>query len=53
MAGVTKFVLNPAWHARVPAAVLARIDSTQRRIASGELRPPRIEFVDSVSARGP
>jgi hypothetical protein len=33
--------------------VLARVDSIERRIASGELQPPRIEFVDSVSSRGP
>jgi basic membrane lipoprotein Med (substrate-binding protein (PBP1-ABC) superfamily) len=51
--GVTKFVLNPAWRDRIPTEVLARIDSTERRIISGELQPPRIEFVDSVSARGP
>ena len=50
-AGVTKFVLNPAWRDRVPPAVIARLDSTTRRITSGELQPPRIEFVDSVSAR--
>jgi basic membrane lipoprotein Med (substrate-binding protein (PBP1-ABC) superfamily) len=52
-AGVTKFVLNPAWRERIPAAVLARVDSTQRRIANGELLPPRIEFVDSAGARAP
>ena len=46
--GVTRFVLNPAWRDRIPAAVLARVDSTERRIRSGELQPPRIEFVDSV-----
>jgi hypothetical protein len=51
--GVTKFVLNPAWRDRIPPAVLTRLDSTERRIAKGELRPPRIEFVDSVSTRGP
>src|SRR5687768_3796655 len=50
--GVTKFVLNPAWRDRIPASVLARVDSTERRITSGALRPPRIEFVDSVG-RGP
>jgi basic membrane protein A and related proteins len=50
--GVTRFVLNPAWRDRIPAAVLARVDSTERRIKSGELQPPRIEFVDSVG-RGP
>ena len=50
--GVTKFVLNPAWRDRIPADVLARLDSTERRIVTGELRPPRIEFVDSVSTRG-
>jgi len=47
--GVTRFVLNPAWRDRVPPAVLARIDSTERRIVSGVLQPPRIEFVDSVA----
>jgi basic membrane lipoprotein Med (substrate-binding protein (PBP1-ABC) superfamily) len=51
--GVTKFVLNPAWRERIPAAVLARVDSTERRIASGELLPPRIEFVDSAGGRAP
>jgi basic membrane protein A len=51
--GVTKFVLNPAWRDRIPPEVLTRLDSTERRIARGELRPPRIEFVDSVSTRGP
>ena len=51
--GVTKFVLNPMWRERIPPAVLARVDSTERRIVSGELQPPRIEFVDSVSTRGP
>lgn len=51
--GVTKFVLNPAWRGRIPPEVLARVDSTERRIVSGQLQPPRIEFVDSVSTRGP
>jgi basic membrane lipoprotein Med (substrate-binding protein (PBP1-ABC) superfamily) len=46
--GVTRFVLNPAWRDRVPQHVLARIDSTERRIVSGTLQPPRIEFVDSI-----
>jgi basic membrane protein A len=50
--GVTKFVLNPAWRDRVPADVRARLDSTERRIARGDLQPPRIEFVDSLSTRG-
>ena len=50
--GVTRFVLNPAWRDRIPAEVLARVDSTERRIISGELQVPRIEFVDSVG-RGP
>jgi basic membrane lipoprotein Med (substrate-binding protein (PBP1-ABC) superfamily) len=48
--GVTKFVLNPTWRSRVPANVLARVDSTERRIIRGDLRPPRIEFVDSAAA---
>ena len=50
--GVTKFVINPAWRARIPPAVIARLDSITQRITSGEFQPPRIEFVDSVSARG-
>lgn len=50
--GVTKFVLNPAWRARIPAGVLARLDSTERRIIGGELQPPRIEFVDSAGVTG-
>ena len=52
-AGVTRFVLNPRWRDRIPAAILARVDSTERRITSGELQPPRLEFVDSVAGRGP
>ena len=52
-AGVTKFVLNPTWRSRISATVLARIDSIERMIARGELQPPRIEFVDSATGRGP
>lgn len=51
-ARVTRFVLNPAWRSRVPPAILARVDSTEQRIVRGELRPPRIEFVDSASTGG-
>lgn len=51
-ARVTRFVLNPAWRTRVPPAILARVDSTEQRIIRGELRPPRIEFVDSASTGG-
>jgi basic membrane protein A len=50
--GVTKFVLNPTWRERIPPGVLALVDSTERRIASGELQPPRIEFVDSAGSGG-
>lgn len=49
---VTKFVLNPTWRDRIPPHVIARIDSVERRIASGDLQPPRIEFVDSVGTGG-
>jgi basic membrane protein A and related proteins len=49
---VTKFVLNPAWRDRVPAAVIARIDSVEQEIATGTLKPPRIEFVDSTGSAG-
>jgi basic membrane lipoprotein Med (substrate-binding protein (PBP1-ABC) superfamily) len=49
---VTKFVLNPAWRERVPADVIARIDSVEQRIASGAFQPPRIEFVDSTGTAG-
>jgi basic membrane lipoprotein Med (substrate-binding protein (PBP1-ABC) superfamily) len=52
-AGVTKFVLNPAWRARVTNTVLARVDSVERLISSGQFQPPRIEFVDSATARRP
>jgi hypothetical protein len=45
-------VLNPAWRDRIPAAVIARIDSVEERIASGALQPPRIEFVDSTGTPG-
>jgi basic membrane lipoprotein Med (substrate-binding protein (PBP1-ABC) superfamily) len=51
-AEVTKFILNPTWHDRVPAVVRARIDSVEQQIASGALEPPRIEFVDSTGAGG-
>jgi basic membrane lipoprotein Med (substrate-binding protein (PBP1-ABC) superfamily) len=51
--GVTKFVLNPTWRNRIPTAILARVDSIERRITRGELQPPRLEFVDSVVGRGP
>lgn len=51
-ARVTRFVLNPTWRSRVPPAILARVDSTEQRIVRGELRPPRIEFVDSASTGG-
>ena len=50
--GVTKFVLNPAWRDRIPPDVLARLDSIEQRITTGELQPPRIEFVDSGGTRG-
>ena len=50
--GVTRFVLNPTWRARIPADVLARVDSVERRIVSGDLQPPRIEFVDSIGGPG-
>jgi basic membrane protein A and related proteins len=52
-AGVTKFVLNPAWRARIPTNVLAHVDSVERLITSGQLQPPRIEFVDSADTRAP
>ena len=52
-AGVTKFVLNPAWRARIPTHVLAQVDSVERLITSGQFQPPRIEFVDSAATRGP
>ncbi|MGQ0712633.1 MAG: BMP family protein [Gemmatimonadaceae bacterium] len=50
---VTRFVLNPTWRDRVPPNVMARIDSVERRLASGDLRPPRIEFVDTTGTGGP
>ncbi len=51
-AEVTRFVMNPTWRDRVPTEVIARIDSVERRIASGELRAPRVEFVDSTNTAG-
>lgn len=46
---VTKLVINPAFDTLITPALRAALDTTQKAIASGRLRPPRIEFVDSTS----
>ncbi len=46
---VVKLVLNPRLSSLIPPAVRAKMDSVDREIAAGRLRPPRLEFVDSTS----
>ncbi len=45
---VVKLVLNPKLEHVIPSAVRARLDSVSRGIDAGRIRPPRIEFVDTV-----
>lgn len=44
--GVIDFVLNPALASRVPAELVAAIDTARGRIRAGELTVPRVEFVE-------
>lgn len=44
--GVIDFVLNPALAARIPAELLQRMEEARTRIRAGELRVPRVPFVE-------
>lgn len=44
--GVVDFVLNPKLADRVPVGVVAAIDGARERIRAGELRVPRVPFVE-------
>jgi len=48
---VTKLVINPALASHITPALQTALDTTRRAILEGRLHPPRIEFVDSASAR--
>ena len=49
--GVVKLVMNPALESLVPKSLTARLDSTQSAIVAGTVRPPRLEFVDTIPTR--
>lgn len=44
--GVIDFVLNPALADRLPAPLLQRMEEARARIRAGELRVPRVPFVE-------
>jgi basic membrane lipoprotein Med (substrate-binding protein (PBP1-ABC) superfamily) len=44
--GVIDFVLNPALAARIPAELLQRMEEARTRIRAGDLRVPRVSFVE-------
>ena len=46
--GVVKLVPNPALDTLVPPPLRARIDSVRNAIEVGTVRPPRLEFVDTI-----
>ena len=46
--GVVKLVLNPALDSLVPPPLHARLDSVRDAIEAGTVRPPRLEFVDTI-----
>jgi basic membrane lipoprotein Med (substrate-binding protein (PBP1-ABC) superfamily) len=47
---VVSLVLNPKLAGTIPAAAMAQLDSARARVASGRVRPPRLEFADSSVA---
>ena len=49
--GVVKLVMNPALESLVPKSLTVRLDSTQSAIEAGTVRPPRLEFVDTLPTR--
>lgn len=48
---VVDFVVNPAVRARIPEALLARIDAARDSVRSGTLQVPRVPFVDGEIGR--
>ena len=48
---VVELVLNPKLLAVIPPAALTAIDSARAGIAAGRIHPPRLEFVDTTSAK--
>lgn len=46
---VVKLIVNPRLSSVIPPSVRTKMDSVDREIAAGRLRPPRLEFVDSTS----
>lgn len=46
--GVVKLVLNPALDSLVPTPLHAKLDSVRDAIEAGTVRPPRLEFVDTI-----
>lgn len=48
---VVELVLNPKLLSVIPPAVLSAIDSARAGIAAGRIHPPRLEFVDTTSAK--
>jgi basic membrane lipoprotein Med (substrate-binding protein (PBP1-ABC) superfamily) len=49
--GVVKLVMNPALQSLVPKSLTVRLDSAQSAIVAGTVRPPRLEFVDTIPTR--
>ena len=49
--GVVKLVMNPALDDLVPKTLRARLDSTRQAMIAGTVRPPRLEFVDTIPTR--
>jgi len=46
--GVVKLVLNPALDTLVSGPLHAKLDSVRGAIEAGTVRPPRLEFVDTI-----
>lgn len=44
--GVIDFVVNPALADRIPASLMQAVDGARARIRSGELKVPRVPFVE-------
>ncbi|MDT8368435.1 MAG: BMP family protein [Longimicrobiales bacterium] len=49
---VVDFVANPAVLDRIPASLLARIDSMRTEIRTGAFAPPRVPFIEGEEAAG-
>ena len=43
---IVEFVVNPELEARIPAALLARVDTARQAIRSGKLEVPRVPYVE-------